>query len=402
MNQDIMNVTLDEKPSTTPTLFRSLQTFFTNPQARAVGLVFTTESLSLGGWVAHIPHVKEKLHLTDAGLGMVLFAMPVGLLLMNPLTGWIIARLGAARTCFLSALVLCFSTLLPINAPNVAIMVMGLFVVGLSAALLNVAMNTSAADVEREHKILIMSSCHGMWSLGGMVGSLLAGILIAVHVSPSIHMLAVTIALLLLTVALRPILATIPAQPPTESSAAFVKPNMLLLLMIFIGLAVAMGEGAALDWSAVYLHESTGASSQIAALGFGCFSLAMTIGRFMGDAIIPRFGAKRILSVGSLVAASGLLLAILVPVPLVVLAGFALLGAGCSLIAPILYTASMRVPGIPAATGLATFATFSFIGFLAGPPIIGFVAEAYGLTYGLGLVVVVLLLSAFISRKVNV
>ncbi|RRB07433.1 MFS transporter [Larkinella rosea] len=396
-----MNVTIDEKPHSAPTLTGSLQNFFLNPQARAVGLVFTTESLLLGGWVAHIPYVKDKLHLTDAGLGMVLFAMPAGLLLMNPLTGWIIARLGVARACFLSALLLCISTLLPINAPNIALMAVGLFFVGLSAALLNVAMNTSAADVERANNIQIMSSCHGMWSLGGMVGSLLAGILISLHVSPSIHMLGMTVILLLLTFALRPVLAAIPAQPPTESSAAFVRPNMLLLMMILIGLAVAMGEGAALDWSAVYLHESAGASSQIAALGFGCFSLAMTLGRFMGDALIPRFGARLILSVGSLVAGAGLLLAIAVPIPAVVLTGFALLGAGCSLGAPILYAASLRVPGIPAATGLATFATFSFIGFLAGPPVIGFVAEAYGLNYGLGLVVVLLLICAGISRKIN-
>ncbi|GAB3270900.1 MFS transporter [Larkinella harenae] len=396
-----MNISLDDKPSSTPSLFRSLHTFFTNPHARAVGLVFTTESLLLGGWVAHIPHVKEKLHLTDGGLGMVLFAMPAGLLLMNPLTGWIIARLGAARTCFLSALALCISTLVPINAPSVAVMAVGLFLVGLSAALLNVAMNTSAADVEREHNIMIMSSCHGMWSLGGMMGSLLAGILIAFQVLPSIHMLAMTFLLLVLTFLLRPILATIPAQPPTESSASFVQPNLLLLLMILIGLAVAMGEGAALDWSAVYLREATGATSQLAALGFGCFSLAMTLGRFMGDAIIPRVGAKRILFFGSLVAAAGLSLAITVSDPVVALGGFALLGAGCSLTAPILYAASMRVPGIPAATGLATFATFSFVGFLAGPPAIGFMAEGYGLTYGLGLVVVMLLLSAVFSRKIN-
>ncbi|MGA0556595.1 MFS transporter [Larkinella sp. VNQ87] len=396
-----MNISIDEKSSSTPSIFRTLFVFFTNRQARAVGLVFTTESLLLGGWVAHIPYVKEKLALTDAGLGLVLFGMPAGLLLMNPFTGWIIARLGAARTCFVSALFLCLSALIPINAPTVLLMALGLFLVGLSAALLNVAMNTSAADVEREHNILIMSSCHGMWSLGGMIGSLLAGTLIALHVSPSVHMLGVSLALLGLTFVLRPILASIPAQPATESSAAFVRPNMMLLLMIIIGVSLALGEGAALDWSAVYLHESTGASGQLAALGFGAFSLAMTLGRFMGDAIIPRLGARRILGYGSLVASAGLLLALLVPAPLVALAGFALLGAGCSLGAPILYKASMGVPGIPAATGLATFATFSFVGFLAGPPIIGFVAEAYGLTYGLGLVVVVLLLSAVLTRKLT-
>jgi len=179
------------------------------------------------------------------------------------------------------------------------------------------------------------------------------------------------------------------------------KSNAALLLMIVIGLAVSMGEGVALDWSAVYLREVADASRQVAALGFGCFSLTMTAGRFLGDAIIPRYGGRNLLFWGALVAASGLALAIAVPVPVAVLVGFLLLGAGSSLGAPILYAASMRVPGIPAAAGLATFATFSFIGFLAGPPLIGFVAEAFGLGWGLALVGGLLLASAVLTRWVR-
>ena len=162
-----------------------------------------------------------------------------------------------------------------------------------------------------------------------------------------------------------------------------------------------MGEGAAFDWSAVYLRETLGTSSQIAALGFASFSLTMTGFRFLGDAIIPKIGAKRWLQIGSVLAASGLLFAIALPYPPTALVGFALLGVGCSLGAPILYAAALRVPGIPPAAGLATFATFSFIGFLAGPPIIGFIAEGFGLYYGLGFVAVVLLFSAGLSRIVK-
>lgn len=396
-----MNVSLDGAPFSKRRLFRqNLTTFFTNPRARAVGLVFSSDSLLFGSWVAHIPFIKEKLQLSNEQLGLALFAMPVGLILMNPLTGWLVGRLGQARACLLSALVLCLAICVPINAPNVYVMAAGLFVVGLSGALLNVAMNTCATDVEKADGISIMASCHGMWSLGGMIGSGLAGLAIALKISPSVHMAGMALGVLALTLAVRPVIRSIPTIP-AESTTSFVRPNLALLIMIIIGLAVSMGEGVALDWSAVYLREVADASRQVAALGFGCFSLAMTAGRFMGDAIIPRYGGQRLLLWGALLATAGLVLAIAVPIPVVVLLGFLLLGAGSSLGAPILYAASMRVPGIPAAAGLATFATFSFIGFLAGPPVIGFVAGQWGLSWGLGVVALLLLASALLTKKVK-
>lgn len=381
-------------------LIRNVSTFATHAQARAVGLVFASDSLLFGSWVAHIPYIKRQLQLSDAQLGLTLFAMPVGLLLMNPLTGWIIARIGEAKACFYGALIFCLGMCVAINATTIPMLVVGLLINGLSSALLNVAMNTSATNIERTDGVQIMASSHGMWSLGGMLGSAIAGVAIAMHVSPNVHVTIMAALIVGLTFALRPILERIPQQR-AESSASFVRPNFDLFLMIVIGLAVAMGEGLAFDWSAVYLRESLGATSQVAALGFGCFSLTMTIGRFTGDALVPLVGAKRWLQISGLVGAAGIALAILLPSPVAALFGFALLGAGCSLGAPILYGASMRVPGISPAAGLATFATFSFIGFLAGPPIIGFVAEGYGLEYGLALVGVMMLLSAVLSKKVK-
>ncbi|QHV94122.1 MFS transporter [Spirosoma endbachense] len=400
-----MNTTISiDKPHRNP-FVRNLLTFFLNRHALAIGLVFASDSILFGSWVAHIPHVKEKLHLSDSELGLTLFAMPVGLLIMNPLTGWVISRLGEAKACFWSAVGLTVAVLIPLNAPNPAVLAIGLFLMGLNAALINVAMNTSATNLERSQGIVIMSSCHGMWSLGGLLGSGIAGAVIALHVSPAVHVAIMSGLILILTFALQPLLAQIPSSSRTETGektgSSFVRPNLDLLLMILIGLAVAMGEGAAFDWSAVYLRETLGASSQIAALGFGSFSLMMTSLRFLGDAIIPKIGSKRWLQIGGLLAAFGLFFAIALPYPATALIGFAILGAGCSLGAPILYAASMRVPGIPPAAGLATFATFSFIGFLAGPPVIGFVAEAFGLYYGLGFVAVVLLISAGLARIVN-
>ena len=400
-----MNTTISIEQSHRNPFVRNLLTFFLNRQALAIGLVFASDSILFGSWVAHIPYVKAKLHLSDSELGLLLFAVPVGLLIMNPLTGWIIAKLGEARACFWSAVGMTVSICIPLSAPNPAVLAIGLFLLGLNGALINVAMNTCATNLERARGIVIMSSCHGMWSLGGLLGSGIAGAVIALHVSPPVHVMVMAGLVLLLTFILQPTLAQIPSSSQSDSGektgSSFVRPNRDLLLMILIGLALAMGEGAAFDWSAVYLRETLGASSQVAALGFASFSLTMTGFRFLGDAIIPKIGAKRWLQIGGVLAASGLLFAIALPYPPTALIGFALLGAGCSLGAPILYAAALRVPGIPPAAGLATFATFSFIGFLAGPPIIGFVAEGFGLYFGLGFVAVMLLISAGLSRIVN-
>lgn len=401
----IMNSTISTQNLRGNLFVRNLLTFFTHPQARAVGLVFSSESILMASWGAHIPYVKQQLHLSDAQLGMTLFALPVGLLMMNPLTGWLVAKLGEARACLWSAVLLCLSILIPISATHPLVLCFGLFLLGLGAALINVAMNTCATNIERTEGIVIMSSCHGMWSLGGMVSAGLAGIAIAQHIPPFVHIATVAALVLLMTFLVQPILAGIPssnlASEGDKAVSSFVRPNRDLMLMILIGLAIALGEGAAFDWSAVYLRETLGASSQIAPLGFACFSLTMTAGRFLGDAIIPKIGAKRWLQVGATIGTVGLLVAILIPHPPTALLGFALLGVGCSLGAPILYSASLRIPGIPPAAGLATFATFSFVGFLAGPPIIGFVAEAFGLALGLAFVAGVLLISALLARLVN-
>lgn len=384
---------------------QNILSFFLNRRALAVGLVFSSDSLLFGSWVSHIPYVKAKLLLSDAELGLTLFAMPVGLLIMNPLTGFIIARLGEARSCFWAAIGLTLAVCIPINAPNTYVMASGLFLAGLSGALINVAMNTSATNLERSQGIVIMSSCHGMWSLGGLFGSGITGAVIALHVAPPVHMAVMAALILILTFVLQPLLKQIPSSSQTEmgekAGSSFVRPNQNLLLMILIGLALAMGEGLAFDWSAVYLRETLRASAQIAALGFASFSLTMTGFRFLGDAILPKIGATRWLQIGGVLGAFGILVAIVFPFPLTALIGFGLLGAGCSLGAPVLYSASLRVPGIPPAAGLATFATFSFVGFLAGPPVIGFVSEGFGLYYGLGLVAVVLLISAGLARLVK-
>jgi MFS family permease len=379
---------------------QSIRQFFANPLALAIGLVFACDSVLFGSWVARIPFLKYQFGFNDAELGLALFILPIGSIAANPFSGRLIRRFGSARVSLWSSLGFFLSVLIPINAPNVYLMAAGMALMGGCTALLNVAMNTCASNLERSQGIRIMAACHGMWSLGGMLGSTLAGLLIWADISAPVHLLGVVGVLCGITLFLQPYLLRIPEEQHA-SSTSFARPTKVLLILIFIGLTVSMGEGLSFDWSAIYLREIAGATASVSALGFAFFSLSMTIGRFLGDAVIPCYGEKKLLVLGGAVGAAGLALAIALPHPVTTLLGFLVLGMGCSLGAPMLYSISMRQPGTPPAAGLATFATFSFIGFMAGPPLIGFVSEGFGLRYGFGVVAVLLLMGALLSRWVR-
>lgn len=375
-----------------------------------------------GSWVAYIPYVKTMLSLDDAQLGLALFGMPLGLLMMNPFSPAIIARWGLARTTTWATVALMLSFALPVWMPERWSLMAALALNGMVVALLNVAMNTCATNIERAENLNIMSTCHGMWSLGGMVGSGSSALLIAAGVEPRAHL--TVLALLISAVALgwmRPILTTVPDgqtvvepmpldaglpdAPPAESGKGagkkFTLPNRDLLLMIFIGIAVSMSEGVAFDWSGVYLRDALGAVPQVAALGFTFFSFTMMAMRFTGDVLIPRFGERKLLYFTALCSAAALLVIIAAPAPGAGLLGFLMLGGGVALGAPILFNAAARVPGLAPGAGLATYATFSFMGFLAGPPIIGWIGERHGLATGFVLVLALTLAATVAVRQVD-
>lgn len=383
--------------SPTNSISQTLKLFFTNKQALAVGLVFATDSVLFGSWVARIPFVKYNLGINDAELGLLLFLMPIGSVLANPFTGKIVGTFGAAKVCFWTATGFFLSILIPAHATNIYFMGFGIFLMGAFTAVLNVAMNTCATNLEQQTGMRIMSACHGMWSLGGMTGSALAALFIWANVSTGYHLISVVFFLLLTTYLIHPVIASIPEEK-SLSKVTFIKPSRNLLILIFIGLTISMGEGVCFDWSALYLREVAQAPSSISALGFSFFALAMTVGRFAGDTIIPRFGERKLLWSGGLVATLGIAIMLLFPQPTIAILGFLILGVGCSLGAPILYAVSMRQPGISPAAGLATYATFSFLGFMAGPPLIGFVAESFGLKLGFAIVGLLILFGAMSTR----
>lgn len=377
-------------------MFKNLKTLFSNPSGRTVGLLFATCSIIFGSWIARLPDIKHVLHLSDGQLGLALLGIPIGVLLINPFAGWLIERGGVGQVAFWSTIAFCFAILFTAQASAIFMLAFSLFLVGLSDGLMNIAMNTAASAIEKENGISIMSTCHGMFSIGGMAGAGIGSALAALGISVSWHFTGVAILMILLQLYLRPELFRFPTAH--SEGAVFAWPNKALLAMAMITFCMYIGEGSIADWSAIYLRESLGCPIGLAGWGFAGFSLSMAIFRFNGDTLIPRLGPRFILTAGSLLAASGYAIAVFLPSPYTAIAGFTAAGIGCSCIIPIVFGASTRVPGIAPGTGLAMLTTFGITGYMLAPPVIGMISEFFGMRYALGGVGALLLLVALLGN----
>jgi predicted MFS family arabinose efflux permease len=366
----------------------------------AVAAIFWLNGLALANWLARIPDVKQQLALSDQMLGIVLFFAAVGALLAQPMVGWIITRIGSRRVTTMMAVAFSLSVMLPGLATDVPTMIGALFVFGACNGGLDVAMNAQAALVEQRYARPIMSSFHGVWSVGGLVGASLGGLLATQAVTVRTHLPSVaavtTISVLIVT---RWLLADEGRQG--DAGPSFALPPRALLLLGLIAFGVLICEGAVADWGAVYLREDLSTTPGIAATGFAVFSLLMAAGRLTGDGLALRLGPALVMRAGGALVALGIGLVIATDMPLIAIAGFGLVGAGLACSFPLLLSAAARTPGIAASTGIAATATAGYTGFLVGPPLLGTIAEAVSLRSALGLLGLIGVLVAIFGGAVQ-
>jgi predicted MFS family arabinose efflux permease len=356
----------------------------------AVVAMFFINGAMFANWVSRIPQIQEGLALSEGGLGVVLLGIAVGVLAALSLAGGLIARYGSRMVTALGAISICL--LLPGLAimPSAAALWVNLFLFGGAMSLMDVAMNAQGVEVERKLGMPVMSSFHAAFSIGGFVGAGIGGAMAVYGLTPLPHFLTVSAVFLLLTALtagrLLPKEVDPQAAEPTHQAVFQLPPRVLWPLGI-IAFCAFIAEGAMADWSGVYLKSVVGATAGVAAFGYAAFSLTMTIGRLLGDSQTVRFDPVRLVQLGGLMATGGLLLAIILPNTLPVMLGFAAVGAGMSVIVPLTFSAAGNTPGLPAGAGIAGVATLGYAGFLAGPPLIGLVADATSLRLALLLVV---------------
>ena len=352
----------------------------------AVMAFFFMNGASLGGWFPRIPQIQQALGLSAGALGVALLGTAIGALVAQPMTGWLIGRWGSRRVTATAGLALCAALPLPTVAPTLPILVLALVALGAANGVLDVAMNVQAVAVERCYERPIMTTFHGLFSAGGLIGAGIAGLAAHRGIDPTPHLLTVAAffagGMILARRWLLPTDGAIGAAGP-----AFARPSRTLAGLGVVAFCVLLAEGAMADWSAVYLRHTLGASASYAAAGYAAFSFAMAAGRLAGDWLTARLGPVAIVRFGGVLVALGLGAGLLAGRPATGLAGFAAVGAGLSCSFPVILSAAGRTPDLGPGAAIAAVATAGYTGFLAGPPLIGFVAELTGLRVGLGIVV---------------
>jgi hypothetical protein len=368
-----------------------------NPRASriSVSFVFLIHGIGMANWLARIPSMQAKLGLSVGILGLALLGMAAGCFLSMPLVSKLIRRYGSARATRWTSLAFCAALTLPTLAASAASLGALLFIFGLTAGAMDVAMNTQAVDVETAYRRPVMVSFHALFSLGGMIGSGMGGFAAAARIDPFTHLATAGLLLAVAAVfATRYLLADLPGAMERSRARIALRP---LLGLAVIAFCVLVGEGAMADWTAVYLSHLTGPGT--AAAGYASFSLAMAGGRFTGDWLRGRLGSVALVRWGGLIAAAGLGAGLLSGGVNGALIGFACAGAGFSTIFPIACSAAGRKAGVNAQAGIATVTAFGYLGFVTGPPVIGLLAQMSSLRVALGFVVILSATAALLAGR---
>jgi Major Facilitator Superfamily len=339
---------------------------------RTVGTAFGLHAALYGTWAGRVPAIKHALGLSDTALGAALFAMAVGTLLGSWWGGGLARRLGPARVVRTAMPGMAGALAASAFAGDLAVLAAALLRFGTLGAIVDVAMNTSAVGVERALQRPLMSSFHGAWSVGLLLGAVGASAAAAAGAEPKAHFAVVAALVAVAGVAALAGLPA-PAAPPPSATGSRAAWSAELVILGAIAFCSFFAEGAAADWSAVYMHDRAGAGSAVAAAAFAGFSVAMAASRLTGDRLAAAVGPAALARRAGLTAAAGLGLALAVPVPGAGIAGFALMGAGVAPIVPLAVSAAGA-----AAHGVETAVSRVFLlgysGSIAGPAAIGFAA----------------------------
>ncbi|MFG2307929.1 MFS transporter [Streptomyces sp. NPDC048566] len=368
----------------------------------AITAFFALDGFVFAGWVVRIPAVKEQTGASAGALGLALLGVSAGAVVTMVLTGRLCRRLGSRQVTIGCAVLLCLAVVLPPLTHSAAALGAVLLLFGMAYGGINVAMNSVAVDVVTALGRPVMPSFHAAFSLGGMAGAGLGG-LVAAHLSPTRHLLALALVGLAVTVAAgRALMRHEPPAPPAPSHdtdrTAPPRPARrtrgLVVVFGLIALCTAYGEGALADWGALHLEQDLAAHPGVAAAGYSCFALAMTIGRLSGTTLLERLGRTRTVVAGGATAALGMLLAALAPSVGAALPGFAVTGLGLANLFPV---AIERAGALAGADGIAVASTLGYGGMLLGPPAIGFMADWYSLPAALTSVAVLAAVAALIG-----
>jgi len=359
-----------------------------------MGLCFAT-------WASRIPDIKTALDLGSAELGTILFAVPLGQLLIMPFSGKLVTRFGSHRILIFSSILYVISLTNLGLATNPWQLSLGLFVFGIFSNLTNIAVNTQGVYTEELFKKTIMSSFHGMWSFAGFTGALVGLGMLTLQLTPYVHFWIVGVIVFLLMAFNYKFLIKAKEIPKTEEKKLFTKPDSALIWLGVIGFCCMASEGVMFDWSGVYFKDVINAPGPLVILGYTSFMITMAGGRFFGDGLIHKFGRKPVMQISGFLISGGLFTAVFFPYIIPATIAFMFVGIGVSTIVPTLYSIAGKNPSVPPGEALTIVSSVSFLGFLMGPPVIGYIAELSSLRFSFAFIGVFGVLIAFMVSRIK-
>ena len=377
-----------------------------NPYSRkrvrfAISLFYFGQGVVFASWASRIPDLKSSLQLSDAALGSILLALPLGQLLTMPISGRLTTIFGSRRMLTIGAPLYALAlTFLGLATAGWQLAIF-LFLLGISGNICNIALNTQGVAGETFYGKPIMTSFHGAWSVGGFTGALVGLLMMNFHLTPYIHFCIIAV-LVWFHIAIN-YKFLLGGQKPTasEKPKLFTKPQGVLVQLGVIGFCSMATEGAMFDWSGVYFKEIVKAPQSLIILGYTSFMIMMATGRFLGDKIILRFGRKRSLQVSGIIISTGMFISVIFPFLIPSVIGFMLVGIGVSGIVPMVYSIAGSNTKVSPGIALAMVSGVSYFGFLMGPPLIGYISALSSLRYSYAVIGCFGLLITFIVAKIS-
>jgi len=339
-------------------------------------IAFFIAGFGIAAWAPLVPYAKARAELNEGTLGLLLLCLGGGSIIAMPVAGALASRYGCRRVLSAGTVLICLALPMLATVSSIPLLMAGLFLFGAGLGTVDSTVNLQAVIVERASGKTMMSGFHGLFSLGGIVGAAGVSGLLGLGFSP---LQATLVVIVIMALAL---FKAAPHWLPYGSESAgppFAIPHGVVLFIGGLCFIVFLAEGAVLDWSAVFLSAERGLDEAYAGLGYAAFALTMTAGRLTGDRIVRRLGAARVIVTGGALAAAGIFLATLSPAWAMSLLGYALVGAGCSNIVPVLYTAVGKQTVMPEHIAVPAITTLGYAGILAGPAVIGFIAHGSSL-----------------------
>ncbi|WP_223549566.1 MFS transporter [Pseudomonas sp. A-B-19] len=358
-------------------------------------IAFLIAGLLMSAWAPLVPLVKARAGLDDGGLGLLLLGLGGGSIVAMPFAGYLTAHYGCRPVVIWATIVLCAALALLSTLMWLPGVVIAVIIFGASMGMLDCAMNIQSVIVEKNSGQALQSGFHGLYSVGGIVGAGAMTALLTLGLDPLIAALCIVATVLGALYKAAPALLTYGTE---RGGPMFAVPRGIVLFLGVLCFIVFLTEGAMLDWSAVFLVSNRGLEPSIAGLGYASFAAAMTVGRLTGDAIVSKLGGVRVVALGGLCAAAGMIVSLGIDGWPASLVGYALVGAGCSNIVPVLFTAVGRQQRMPQAVAIPAVISMGYAGILIGPVFIGAVAHLSTLSFALGCVIVLLVFVSATAR----